>query len=469
MKKTVLIVLLALLGLLLLYVGFNRIDAKADPGLFSAKDLPDADYDYENGYYRLWTLGLDDTVDVEAVAVKERYRRLFDPQFDNDKEIGAFAFTRHNKVETNITERLGRDLLQEIGRIGRVGDAPPPPLATMLVKREAFLRFRERQPRILQRYQRLLSSGFFQDFSLPRADCPIPNLVTWLRLAKLHIGLSLVDAADGKWAEAADAMIRQMEFAKKAVAGSRVLITNLVAKAVLNLSVQGLAYLMNQEECPAEVFSRVLAALPPIRYEEYGSRNGLIGEFLFFHEIVDLAAKGFKLSDVIGVKGFHPAPLLQKNRTLNDYFRQLQALLRLETDPLQGDPGEALAPRKRQKGAFWWLRNGTGKILLDVSSSNLGVVVFKSLRARSIYDMTRISAELHLRHDPSRSVQENLNLLETYRQTPDPCSGKPYIWNGKKQVLYSEGLDRIDGGGTYDKTSARTDVVLPVVLYIRAE
>ena len=468
MKKIVLIVLLALFGLLLLYVGFNRIDAKADPGLYTARDLLPDEFGYENGFYRLWTLGLDDAIDVEAPEVKEMYRRLFDPRFDNDKGLRAFDLGKYKK-ETIIHARLGDKLRVELKKISDIGNAPPLPLEQMLAEKEAFLRFRETQAVLLRRYEGLLASRFFQDFTRPRAESPIPNLLTWLNLARIHVMLAVVDAGDGRWREAADALLRQADFAKKAVAGSRLLITNLIGKAVLVQSLQGLAYLMNQPECPGEVFSRVLAALPPIRTEEYGSRNSLIGEFLFFHEVVDLAAKGFKLSDVIGVKGFHPAPLLQKNRTLNEYFLQLQALLRLEADPLQGDPGMALAPRKRQLGTFWWLRNGTGKILLDVSGSNLNVVVFKSLRAKSIYDMTRISAELHLRHDPSRTVQENLDSLESYHQVLDPCSGKPYIWNGTRQVLYGVGLDRVDGNGSYDPQTVRTDVVLPVILYLRAE
>jgi hypothetical protein len=136
---------------------------------------------------------------------------------------------------------------------------------------------------------------------------------------------------------------------------------------------------------------------------------------------------------------------------------------------LQVDPQQVLSPRPSRKGGFfWWLRNPVGKIVLDMAAANLGAIVFKSHRVKSLYDMTRISAELHLRYDPGKSVQENLNLLATY-QTMDPCSGKPYIWNDEKQVLYSVGFDRVDGGGLYDRTTVQTDIVLPCVLYIRAE
>jgi hypothetical protein len=49
----------------------------------------------------------------------------------------------------------------------------------------------------------------------------------------------------------------------------------------------------------------------------------------------------------------------------------------------------------------------------------------------------------------------------------DPCSGKPYIWNQQKQVLYSFGIDRDDDGGNYNKNTLDTDIPIPVILYIR--
>ena len=468
MKKTILIIFLVLFGPLLLFIVFNRFDARPALGMFTLKDLPAANFDHENGFYRLWTLGLDDAVDVEAPTVKERYRSLFDPAFDNDKEIREFDIEKYKK-ETNPNQRMGKALLEEMSKMDRIGDAPPLAMAGILNNKMEFVRFRERQPMILQRYERFLASEFFQDFTAPNSISPLPNLITWLRLAKIYLGLCLADASDGKWTEAATALLKQAGFAKKAVAGSRMLITNLIAKAVLNLSVQGLAFLMNQRECPTDVFSLVLENMPPISLEEYGSRNSFINEFLYFRNTItrlDTAARGDL--QLKGIRGFL-APLgLQKNHTLNEYYEYLRIFLDAEASPLQVDPQRVLTPRpSRSEGLLWWLQNPVGKVFLDAGIPSLGTVVFKSLRTRALYDMTRISAELHLRYDPGKTVQETLNLLATY-QSMDPCSGKPYVWNDQKQVLYSVGFDRVDGGGSYDKTTPHTDIVLPCILYVRA-
>jgi hypothetical protein len=89
----------------------------------------------------------------------------------------------------------------------------------------------------------------------------------------------------------------------------------------------------------------------------------------------------------------------------------------------------------------------------------------KSYYLKTIYDMTRISAELHLKYTPGKPVEETLKEVETYRTLMDPCSGKPYIWDGKKQVLYSPGTDRDDDGAKgFRVTSWDADFVLPVVL-----
>lgn len=468
MKKVALIILSVLLGLFLLFVVCNRFDARPTAGMFTANDLAAANFDYDNGYYRIWTLGLDDAVDVEAIQVKDKYRRLFDPQFDNDKEIRDFNGKQYRQ-ETDSKKRLGKVILAELHMIGQIGDTPPISLQKMLRNKNEFVRFRERQQVLLQRYQGLLASDFFQDFTAPNFYSPIPNLLTWLHLAKVQVGLSLVDASAGKWMEATDALIKQMDFGKRAVAGSRLLINNLVAKAILSLSAQGLSFLMNQKECPASVYSRVLAGMPPLRLEEYGSRNAFISEFLFTRSVLDdFNAEMKNEFGLVGMARFFAPFGLQKNRTLNEKYEYSRIFLEAEASPLQIDPQQVLSPRQYRQGFFWWWWNPTGKMFLEVATANLGTVVFKSLRIKSLYDMTRISAELHLRYDPQKSVHENLGLLTTY-QAKDPCSGKPYIWNDKKQILYSIGIDQVDNGGSVDTTTVFTDVALPCILYVQAK
>ncbi len=117
-------------------------------------------------------------------------------------------------------------------------------------------------------------------------------------------------------------------------------------------------------------------------------------------------------------------------------------------------------------GAFWRLQNMVGKVLLDVANSdNLIGVVYRSYMLKAFHDMLHIAADLHRGYDPARPVQAQLDDLPSYRELLDPCSGKPYIWNEARQILYSIGIDRRDNQGdtrNYE-TWQDSDYALPVI------
>jgi hypothetical protein len=85
MRKIILKILLILLALLVLYTVFNQFDIGEPTPVFSLKDIPPATFDRNNGFYRLWTLVFPEEENIESDETFDRIRRLFDPQFDNDK------------------------------------------------------------------------------------------------------------------------------------------------------------------------------------------------------------------------------------------------------------------------------------------------------------------------------------------------------------------------------------------------
>ena len=62
------------------------------------------------------------------------------------------------------------------------------------------------------------------------------------------------------------------------------------------------------------------------------------------------------------------------------------------------------------------------------------------------YEMTRISAELHLNPESNESVTVFLEELAA-RNIVDPFSGNPYLYNEEKGVLYSVGKNGTDDSG----------------------
>ena len=98
MKKIMIRVLLVLLALIVGYLVFNQIDARAisiqvgEPPALAAEA-----FEKTNGYYRLWTLIEPKEVDIENDATILPYRRLFDPAFDNDRYIKEFRTEKYKK------------------------------------------------------------------------------------------------------------------------------------------------------------------------------------------------------------------------------------------------------------------------------------------------------------------------------------------------------------------------------------
>ncbi|MCU0288379.1 MAG: hypothetical protein MUF15_18540, partial [Acidobacteria bacterium] len=102
------------------------------------------------------------------------------------------------------------------------------------------------------------------------------------------------------------------------------------------------------------------------------------------------------------------------------------------------------------------------------TGENFFAASFKSYAVKVFYDLTRISAELHLRYQPGKPIQEILDELEIYRSLKDPCTGKSYIWNDKKQLLYGIGFDKKDNGGgdsTRYTQIEGVDFAFPVILF----
>lgn len=473
MKKTIIRILWILLSLLLVLIIYNRIDAKADPDNFTLKDIPAADFNPENGYFLLWALQEPPEVDITNRAVTEPYRNLFNPEVNGGENYLEFA-KNIDAYKSKYKPYLKEIRKMEIRALTRPDISKSSVCSELLSKKNAFKNLDPHLQVLLDRMQLMIDRPLFQETIGIDWTSPIPNLLSWLHTSRLYTAVAMLQALDGDWQGGVSKLFDLSDFGKRAVKGSRALITNLIAKAIFEYPLQGIADLMNRRECPPEVYSLVLERLPELKFEEFGSRQSFIGEAIVSSDYI---ASGGYLSE----KSFFiriPASLfLQKNRSRNR-IHQIMArfIVREETPPylwdtLKEDP---IPPVK--SGIFWWLRNATGKIIMTkeygslepFEASNFNAVIYKSYRKKAIYDMVRISAELHLNYDPSLPVHELLSQLDSYK-TIDPCSGSPYRWNDEKQLLYSIGTDRTDNNGeTLDYTRIEgSDYALPVILYLK--
>lgn len=471
-KKVSLKILLVVLVLGVIYVGFNRIDAP--PARFDVgEDLDTSSFqnlahsiwskpsfDKTNGYYRMWSLSEAEDTDIESEELLVKYRRMHDPQYDNEKYIqewiadeNKWSYRKKYKGLANKYSQKRNEILKRSGKFDSWGGSSIRDWAQMILsQKESVLELKSLYQFFLDRYQKLVDCEFFEDFTIIRYDSTIPNLLLWLHVGKLYNTVHMLDALEGNWEKGVSHLLDHLEFTKKTLRTSRTIILNLVGKALMRETLCGLVSLMNEPEFPKSLYKKVIKGLPPITYEEYGTR-GLIIE-------------GFSVSQV---KKKHL--LLQKNRTQQYFYDYFAGVVNSEKIPpyqWKAHPKEKMNVRA---GWFWWLQNPAGKLLLDKNpaTNSLFTVVHKSYWLKTVYDMTRIAAELHLNYVPGKPVQEILNNIPTYRSWIDPCSGKPYIWNQQKQILYSIGVDRDDDGGEINHKSLDTDYDIPIVLYIRNE
>ena len=467
-------VLVLLVALGAAYIGFNQIDAppaRFDVGegldTSSLQSLADsvwdqASFDKNNGYYRMWSLTEPVDVDIESEELLLKYRQMHDPQFDNDKYIKEWnndenswsVNTKKFKGPFNKYIQKRSKILKKNGVFDSWSGSSPRDWARMiLAQKVSVIELKSLYQVFLDRYQKLVDSEIFEDFTIVRYDATVPNLRGWLQVGRLYNTVHMLDALEGNWEEGVSHLLDHIEFTKKTIKTGRTIILNLVGKAMMRESLYGLASLMNEPEFPKTLYKKIINGLPPITHEEYGTKG--------------LVVEAYSASQV--KKG---NLLLQKNRTQQYFYDFFAKLVKSEKIPPYQWESHPLENNNVKTGWFWWLQNPAGKILFHKSQkppakNNLFLTVYKSYWLKADYDMTRIAAELHLNYVPGKPVQKILDNLTTYRTWIDPCSGKPYKWNQQKQALYSFGIDRDDDGGNYNKNTLNTDIPIPVILYIR--
>jgi hypothetical protein len=327
---------------------------------------------------------------------------------------------------------------------------------------------------LLERWEKLLACEIVSDFSTPffvhhpsypqEYYYPYPGKTALLTITRLYTSLKILEIREGNTG-GIQGILDQISLAKKLIKSARTSYTNFLGKIILCLSLEALNSLMNWVDCPREIFSRVFKGLMPLKYEEFGSRKAFIGYYLTVKDWIENKLESVK-RHAIGEVG---RLFLQKNRTKYYYFHYVLKCIEYEKKEPFKWPGNQLAAQDLQKGSFWWLQNAVGKFIFSKDlKPDLQHDILASYQTKALYDLTRISAEFHLNYSHDQPVKEILSHLESYK-TPDPYSGKPYIWNKKKAVLYSVGANRRDDGGVVDHShqleEEMLDIVIPCMLH----
>ncbi|MGE5344065.1 MAG: hypothetical protein ACM3SY_21550 [Candidatus Omnitrophota bacterium] len=467
MKKALLKTLFILGIVIVVWVIAHQFDTGLNPKLFTRNDIPPASVDKTNGFYILWALTEPPDVDVTPDKYFERYRALFGSQYDEQQYIDTLdpvavkrKYVRFQKSYNKLHLCLNNctDLLHEVLSVRPLLQPLDPDLQVLC-----------------QRFRMMIDSKVFEDFTPIAHEARIPHLFAWIHAAKLYMAVNMLTALDGQWETGVSNLLDMVDFGKRAIKGSRYLVVNVVSKSILSFSLEAIASLMNQTECPASVYEMVLKRMPPLTYEEYGARKSLICEAVTFNfDYIDNAYEE-KPNSAFGFLGNMLLKIfLVKNQTMNDFDRMVKRYIEWEQTPPYRWKADMVGVKPILDGSFWWVWNAGGKMLIrsympvrgNPNTAYMNNIISRTYRTKAQYDMVRIAAELHLKYEPGKPVQDVLPCLDSYKVS-DPCSGQPYRWNDQTMRLFSIGVDRVDNRGNtnIDSKGAGLDYAIPVILH----
>ncbi len=436
-----------------LFVIIQFFDAREPENIFQTKDLKGASFQPDNGFYQLMVLCSSPEKKISTHGDTEPIRKISDPLYisqinDENYQLLIDEFKASNPCWKNMD------------------DSPAPDendtnwMAFYLSKQKEIMNIREKYDVFIERYDMILNSARFEDFSPPSHLWPIPRLHLLLKLSNLYIGHNLLAISDGKWDQGISNILKQINFAKQMVENSRMVITYVSGLKILDQSLLALTQIMKLGHCPGKTYARILNTLPPLEYSQIRFKNPLIYEYLITASMVDIAYEEsqFETIKVLKMGGILDSMmpaflnsasklLIQKNRTTGYILEYYKRLIDLETlQPFKWTVDIKSFYQPKTQGNFWWLRNPGGKMLSDISTPNFSKIVLVSYSSQARYDLTRICAELNLEANTGQPKIKTLAALKSYKAI-DPFSGKPYQFNEKESLLYSIGTNRMDDSG----------------------
>ncbi|MCP5054260.1 MAG: hypothetical protein GY940_44240, partial [bacterium] len=264
MKKLKLIMLIVLSVVVLfgiVFLGLNLMDGpvarfhvagkqvdESSFEAFSTSIVGKPNFDYNNAYYRLWTLSAPDNVDIESEELLLNYRRMHDPKYDNDRYLKEWETNSSNwkagkqsKGHFSEYSAKRKELLNKHGTFDSWGGSKDRDWGQFLLSRKAAaVELINLYSVFLERYRKIVYSEVLEDFTIIRVDAIVPSLLTWLQVALLFNTVNMLDAMEGQWEKGVTGLLDHVNMAKKAIRGNRTLIFNLVAKAIMRETLRAL-------------------------------------------------------------------------------------------------------------------------------------------------------------------------------------------------------------------------------------
>jgi hypothetical protein len=474
----------------LLFFSLNLFDSRR--GSFSdALPILPARLEPDNGFFVLW--GFAEPVDVDPgdAAYRARMLELFEATVRN-----AFFRARYSQWQTRLNASFRRHWQGAGLNFPRLPEEDVCAYAASARTRIEEQRRRYAVP--LRRFALMLRAGRIEDFTPLDWDFPSRSLALASATAKLHALSRALDALDGDWQGAGDGLLAAMAAGMKLIASGRTLKVNALGKTLVDSSLLTLASLLNRGDCPPAWARRVLDALPERHAPEFGTeavrtfawmnfahalerieRNKIVDPYLlkdYFRE----PAGFFALERFVAISGpgfftvVHAlaSHFMKKNESaaaLRSFWQEVGRLE--ETPPASWSAGAR--PQVRlgsilHLGPFWWMRNPLGKMMVRAAVPYTWPVlqhyVYRSHGLKARYDLVRLLARARVQAGSAMSMDsDGLQGFLASAPERDPFSGRPYLFNSGRGMLYSVGQDGQDDGGRETPGAWRdSDIAVPI-------
>lgn len=437
MKKNSVKILLFVIVLIIIYILINQIDSPVPPDVFTEKDRVPTTFDKHNGFYLIMAFTEPPDIDIQSQEIISKYRRICDPQFANEDPPKDWDYRRYQKTfekyrrASRFIHSYKKDWVEFVN-----------------LKKNEIENLSKRFSFFLDRYGKLLGSEVVSDFTESRFRV---NETALLTIVRLYTALEILKAQANNGD--ISGLLSQLHLGRKLITTARSVFTNSIGKSIVQESLAALNSLMNRKKNARETAGRVLTELPPLKADVFGGRNAFISYFLAvgrWMEVV-IERRSREGNVAIGKKMKKVARVFfQKQRTKNYYFYYIFTCLEYESTPPFEWESDRLTPEALHKKTLWFLQNPTGKFIFSEDMRpDFRADILKTHRTKILYDLTRLSAEFHLtftKETPADEVHTHLQACGL----KDPYSGKPYVWNHDKKLLYSVGPNRKDDDGKFD-------------------
>jgi len=477
------------------FFGFNLFDSRWAPGTAAVHEDPGAQAENlqpGNGFFIVWGFAEPPGTEPLDAEYLRRVEELFASRSGNAMagspyrqwlaRLNAVGARHWSGANFYFPQRQGEDVADHFA-----------------ARRVLFAEQQRRFAPLLPRFQRLLDAGEIMDFTPLGRECPTRSLKLAIHAAKLFSAGRVLAALDGRWQEAANGLLQELEAGLRLIAGGRTIQVNALGRTMVELALRSLASLLNRRECPLACVRLVQERLPDRPIAFFGTAAARDFHWRSFRASV-IRIKNERIVDPFLLKDFFREPaafyalerfvaisgpriftaahalaafFLKENETsamMRDYW---DGIGRLEQVPpwKWGETAGTAARRGRGPGpgaALWWLRNPLGKMMVRSAIPFHWPIVRNFVQrgheTKARYDLVRVLVRARLEAAPGEGLEEaGLRRLLATADERDPYSGRPFLFSRARAVVYSIGADGVDDDGRERPELWRdSDIAVPI-------